>query len=412
MSNAFPRLTAVVVVVLCGLITATCGGSAKLSKDDPAVLQISGPQQTINKPTYLAFVDIESGQVRSVAHSAPNNIISMAYSPHGFTFAYSLDGAGTFIADLEGKNVRKISDASLTTFAWSPDGKYLLIPTPRGASGMRAVEVLEAESGKLVGTADNATAPSWSPDGTHVALGMSRGDDSGKLDLGIWKPFGDNPPTILDSRVDPRVVWSPDGKRLAWRLSDTASHIVKVADLEGDSVQTIQLAGMPFELAWSGGGKLLAINASVGENIVLSIYDTSDFHQVATVAGVEEIAPNPVQDEFAVIGNYCDSFDAFTVTATGMTQISKSGMSWDPLWSPSGTNLAFGSFQPNGEPGWSLSIWDEESQTLKSMVSASDPGGGLTPWSWSSDGRTLLLRVTGKGRCEGGGPQHTVFTAN
>jgi len=411
MPSIFLRLPFAAAIGLYALSVAACGGSGDSSKDNQGALQISGPQQTLPEMTVFAFVDVEGGQVRSVGHPTPNSLISMAYSPSGPTLAYSLDGLGTFIADLEGKNVRKISDVSPGTFAWSPDGKYLLILTPRDASGMTAVEVLEAESGKLVGTADNATAPSWSPDGTHVALGLLE-DGSGRVDLGIWDPFGDNPPAILDSGVDPRVVWSPDGKRLAWRLSDSASHIVKVADLEDDSVQTIQLAGEPFELAWSGGGKLLAINVSVGENVVLSIYDTSDFHQVATVTGAGEIASNPVQDEFAVIGNYCDSFDAFTVTATGMKQISDSGTSWDPSWSPSGTNLAFGSFQPNGEPGWSLGIWDEESQTLKRVAPASDRGGTLMPWSWSSDGRTLLLRVMGEGRCESGSPQHTVFTAS
>ncbi|MCC6300718.1 MAG: PD40 domain-containing protein [Anaerolineales bacterium] len=95
--------------------------------------------------------------------------------------------------------------------AWSPNGKQLAFSVPE-----RGLSVVDVESGNEVASLDDFITPpfdlSWSPDGLRLIA-------TGDLGYGLrrWRVDTNQWVRLWDKRLQParRVVWSPDGKRIA-----------------------------------------------------------------------------------------------------------------------------------------------------------------------------------------------------
>lgn len=154
-----------------------------------------------------------------------------AWSPDGMTLAYltdSSDGQLTFRSEDDGSIV------------WQWPTGFVGGPTDSGAPPYR-------RDGFPV-----ADAPTWSPDGTRLALAAGAPGDrdivvrdaSGSIGARWSTPSDEWSPT-----------WSPDGRRLAWLRRDPLRTVIQVAAADGSGQSSpVQVDDNVTSIAWAPDG--------------------------------------------------------------------------------------------------------------------------------------------------------------
>jgi Tol biopolymer transport system component len=163
------------------------------------------------------------------------------WSPDGTAIAYLkgefqkynlMDFAtkGLFIYDLKTGQTRQHSNKKiehLYTLNWSPDGNWFVATVHGGMGYKHGILALEANSDKVFDLKLNGCRPNLRFDGKKITWG--NGDycaGVGDLDLTLPAPTVTNIQNMVESR-DPietyQVVWSPDGKYLAFTRGPKAT---------------------------------------------------------------------------------------------------------------------------------------------------------------------------------------------
>lgn len=117
-------------------------------------------------------LDLASGRITTVISGGVNTY--PVASPDGLKIAFRKmlgDNSEVFIADVDGHNVRNLTDhpAFEGWPAWSPDGKRIAFGANRNSSYQ--IFVMNADGGNVrlvANTEGRATAPKWSPDGSSI----------------------------------------------------------------------------------------------------------------------------------------------------------------------------------------------------------------------------------------------------
>jgi VCBS repeat-containing protein len=135
--------------------------------------------------------------------------------------------------------------------AWSPTAATIAFTTSRNGNSdvYTMADDGSAQTNLTPDTSfdNHATRPSWSPDGTMIALQSQRPNNTNSniwtvnvstLDsapiTGATSPGGD--PTAGDNDVEP--TWSPDGSLIAFRRSDTGGNKIYVVASDGTGAAT------------------------------------------------------------------------------------------------------------------------------------------------------------------------------
>lgn len=153
-----------------------------------------------------------------------------AWSPDGRTIAFVSDRAGSldiYVAPAGGGEPRRVTSlpGSETHPAWSPDGEWIAYAGDSGQGPeIWKVPVAGGEPIRLTRLKEGFTGdkqPAWSPSGTWLAFVRELAQPSGAADLYIIPPGGGRPfPFRRGSGA--RILepaWSPDGKHLAYSIS-------------------------------------------------------------------------------------------------------------------------------------------------------------------------------------------------
>ncbi|MEV8443935.1 amidohydrolase family protein [Actinosynnema sp. NPDC051121] len=155
--------------------------------------------------------------------------------------------------------------------ALSPDGRWLAMDL------VTAIWVLPASGGtarRLTGDLQDATLPSWSPDGRSIAFQSYR---DGNFHLYVVDVDGGEPRQLTRGRFDHREpAFSPDGRRIAFTSDRGGSYGVWLLDLASGDVTA--LTGPPDEAAaprWSPDGEriVFAVNDTAVDVITLATHD-------------------------------------------------------------------------------------------------------------------------------------------
>jgi TolB protein len=225
-----------------------------------------------------------------------------------------------------------VSSGRFTSLDWSPDSRKIAITTQRGlwiaqANGKRA---------QLIVPRPGAAAAVWSPRGDRIAFMRAfnrHGELTAAHDIYIVSPNGSNfhRTTTAQGYGGQPVSWSPDGQRIVYstrRNTHLANSTLHSLDVDTGVTLTLGLGDSP---TWSPRGDLIAF--SINQN---------------------DGAGGPV---LAIAVERPDGTGR-RVLAKAYTQ---------PVWSPSGEQIAFGKYVEHG-------LWRV-------------PAGGGTPQKIASGGQ-------------------------
>ena len=177
-----------------------------------------------NLDIYLQRVD--GRKAINLTRDSPVSDTQPAFSPDGSQIAFrsDRDGGGIFIMGATGESVRRLSDFGFNP-TWSPDGTEIAVSTesielqPQARPGLGRIVVLNVRTGaKRDVVAADGVQPSWSPQGDRIAYWGVVGE-GGQRDLFTVDPHATHPEQTVtrltnDPPLDWNPAWSPDGKYL------------------------------------------------------------------------------------------------------------------------------------------------------------------------------------------------------
>ncbi|RKT54797.1 amidohydrolase family protein [Saccharothrix australiensis] len=175
----------------------------------------------------------------------------------GVAGAAGVAGATAAHADRPDRRVR-LREGTNISVALSPDGKWLATDL------VTAIWVLPAEGGaarRLTDDLQDATLPSWSPDGRSIVFQSYR---DGNFHLYLVDAAGGEPRRLTSGRYDHREpVFSPDGTRIAFTGDRGGAYWVWLLDVASGEVTA--LTGGSDEAAaprWSADGQRIVFTAN------------------------------------------------------------------------------------------------------------------------------------------------------
>lgn len=163
----------------------------------------------------------------------PTPVVNLGLAESLGGFAYT-NSRGLWMTTPHGKLIRVTSDRSVSYPAWSGDGEYLSYETS-GQDGAHPMwHVYNRGTHKEILTLPGAAEAVWSPNLNQLAVVTPRG-----LQVESFTGSGFATDTLYKGQVSTSVIWSPQGKNLAF-VTTSGSGLGR-----RDVVQKV---------AWQGGG--------------------------------------------------------------------------------------------------------------------------------------------------------------
>ena len=231
-------------------------------------------------------------------------VVMDADGRHRITLADQVHRAGGLHAS--------VSFGSFVPMTWSPDSQRIAFAGDFGDGPHLYVSPADRPAPERIGPADlDATAPSWSPDGTLIAFRHAEDADHPQA---VWliRPDGgglhklSHSPMVID--VFPGAAWAPDGKRLAF-LAEGMSHSNDVYVINADGTDQRDVTFTPDDeqwASWSPDGKRLTVGWFEGASGVF-VTDVGGTNRVDLPTGGNRISTPAWSPDGARIVGYRDA---------------------------------------------------------------------------------------------------------
>jgi Tol biopolymer transport system component len=160
-------------------------------------------------PATLYVVDVDGSHLVPLAEV--NDYSSLDWSPDGKRIVYTMNVRTINVVDTDGTHQRELT-AGYDPH-WSPDGRTIAF---RREDGLYSIN---PDGSNLALTLQaNISSFAWSPDGSHIAIVQTAGQQQGpeKIVIIPAQPSADQHVTISDQLYVDRLAWSPDGKKIAF----------------------------------------------------------------------------------------------------------------------------------------------------------------------------------------------------
>ena len=266
--------------------------------------------------------------------------------------------------------------------------------------------------------------PSWSPDGTKIAFGVS---NENSTSLYIINADGSNPTKLIDAKdlsmnrqANPdwqlgigSPVWSPDGRKIAFSTSHTIGGTLSIFDMyviDVDGSNLVTPADRPaFDggPAWSPDSQKIAFGSGVEWDKVGVIFnscggiggicvmnaDGTNLISIANGTGYGGIdgAPNwsPDGTKIAFSSGRNGDREIFVMNSDGSNTINLTnyGAAWDdgPIWSPDGEKIAFNSYRDGNFEIYVMNA--DGTEPINLTKHEADDGAP----AWSPDGTKIVF---------------------
>ncbi len=293
------------------------------------------------------------GQNQTALTPVPNgDQYGPSYSPDGTKVLYTAFDSGmspdVWVRDLASGDTTNLSDnpAMDTSPEWSCDGSKVVFASYRGGNGnIYTIEPDGTGLQQLTDTGWDEDDPTYSPDGTKIAY---RSDQHGDFDLMVMEADGSDAedPLHLTASVRDEMgpSWSPDGTKLAFSSGTASSSDIYVmsATIQDSEFKVTNTAG--FEVAPDWG-------PSTGETFIYTMKpDGTDPQKVTLPISGGYPAWSPDASRIA----FSDKGDLFTIQpdGRGLAQLTSNanntGSDIEPSYSPDGAKVAYTGVASNG----------------------------------------------------------------
>jgi hypothetical protein len=176
--------------------------------------------------------------------------------------------SGIFVADADGTNAVRISDAYPAYGpVWSPDGTKIAFESKH--DGNQEIYVMNADGTgmvRLTNHPDQDFDPDWSPDGSKIAFVSSR---EGGWEIYTMKPDGSEKTRLTsDSYADKSPDWSPDGTKIAFSSDRDGDRDIYVMNSDGSAVTRVAAKeGIDHAPDWSPNGRKIAFVSGLSTSV-------------------------------------------------------------------------------------------------------------------------------------------------
>jgi TolB protein len=162
-------------------------------------------------PTAIWMVN-RDGSDPHLFYEGPQPIVAVAWSPDGRTIAYAMQTQvvnefDIFVMNVDGSNQRRLSGNQTGiggSVSWSPYGDSILVSAgPVNGKNIFRIDVATGAAAQLTNGGNNL-APSYSPDGLHIAFNSTRNNN--QSDIFIMDSDGSN---LKQVTTDPEPDWQP-----------------------------------------------------------------------------------------------------------------------------------------------------------------------------------------------------------
>jgi len=188
-----------------------------------------------------------------------------------------------YLADADGANPRTMLRSVEPIFSpsWSPDGQRLAYVTydtfmsPKGRDKQMAVYIQEVNTGRRnrvsIGKGLNA-APAWSPDGTKLALTLSKDGNPEIYVLHLHN--GALTRVTYNSAIDTEPEWAPDGQSLIFTSDRTGSpQIYRVSANGGDAQRVTYKGNYNARARFAPDGRKIVVLHNEGSGFQIAVQD-------------------------------------------------------------------------------------------------------------------------------------------
>jgi WD40 repeat protein len=295
---------------------------------------------------FLTLIMVGLSPTLSLAQGYKPNVEYVDWSADGSLLAVGYDDHNTL--EIIDPNTRQTlghysaHGLAIIDIEWSPQPDSNLLAV---SYGWGRIEIIDADSGESIlqiNPGQLVDKLAWSPDGTRLAVGISkdsaRGESSRSI-VKIWDAATGELLRSLDSYefmydVD-AIAWNPDGNRLA--IGDYSG--VSILDIAAARrIAFIKLEWV-YDVAWSPDGSRLAMGSGVWDGNTYENFDSHLFgHEVDWSPVGRYIAALNHMDELCVVDAETLKTVAFLDPQESLHHEFLGGLSW----SPDGQRIAFG----------------------------------------------------------------------
>jgi Tol biopolymer transport system component len=345
---------------------------------------------------------------------------SPVFSPDGRRLAFVSEESGLrsiVVRRLDDGQERRLAGAGFDNLqpAWAPDGRTLAFVRARqpgarlepgdvfGEFGEGELWTVDLESGRETRLLENAFNPSYSPDGSMLAVDASW---AGPRRLWVTDSGGRNPQQVTSDASEAaahlRPRWSPDGKRLVFQHLERTRFDVHVVDLVSKLVTPLTNdLTLDIHPVFAPSGRHVYFSSPRGGGLnIWRLPVSADgrpdgrLEQITTGAGQDveaAFSPDAKRLAFAILRQNADLWrlplapDSSRLAGAPERVVSTTREDSRGAWSPDGREVAFNSDRAGDMNIWLRSLADGAERAL-----TSGPGGDFQP-SWSPDGRTIAF---------------------
>ena len=191
--------------------------------------------------------------------------------------------------------------------AWSRDGSRLAVAIFPSGKGDRAIWVMNEDGSDAhrIGSADNVSVPSWSPDGSTIAYSAT---NEGRTEIHLVAPDGTGDRVIHQENAEGTYAifsakFSPDGREILFDRGTESGFDIFVMDVDGTDVRRLTNTGTDYDPHWSPDGSQIAFTREDGarSNIYVMNADGTNVRQLTDDGdGVTNLYPEWAPDGTAI----------------------------------------------------------------------------------------------------------------